>query len=100
MRFRFHFVQDVRVYHEEAELDGRDPQQDFVLYKESCESLASLMSEIQELKANGTKEGVSMCARKLMCHYRLLKANHSCRHTQFVVSVNLMNLNIYFVSSP
>lgn len=50
--------QDARVYSEEIELDGRDPEQDFLQYKESCESLATLMSEIQELKASGAKEGV------------------------------------------
>lgn len=48
----------MRVYSEEVELDGRDPEQDYLQYKESCESLASLMGEIQELKANGAKEGV------------------------------------------
>lgn len=46
------------MYSEEVELDARDPRQDFLQYKESCESLATLMSEIQELKANGAKEGV------------------------------------------
>lgn len=54
----FFLCQDVRVYSEEVELDGRDPEQDYLLYKESCESLATLMSEIQDLKANGAKEGV------------------------------------------
>lgn len=48
----------MRVYSEEVELDGRDPEQDYLLYKESCEGLATLMSEIQDLKANGAKEGV------------------------------------------
>lgn len=52
------FFQDARVYSEEVELDGRDPEQDYLQYKESCESLATLMSEIQDLKANGAKEGV------------------------------------------
>lgn len=54
----FCIFQDARVYSEEVELDGRDPEQDFLQYKESCESLATLMSEIQDLKANGAKEGV------------------------------------------
>lgn len=48
----------MRIYSEEVELDGRGPEQDYLQYKESCESLAQLMSEIQELKANGAKEGV------------------------------------------
>lgn len=51
-------VQDVRVYSEEVELDGKDAEQDYQQFKESCDSLAKLMSEIQELKANGAKEGV------------------------------------------
>lgn len=49
----------MRVYSEEVELDGKDAEQDFQQFKESCDSLATLMSEIQELKANGAKEGVS-----------------------------------------
>lgn len=54
----FLLFQDVRVYSEEVELDSRDAQQDYKQFKESCESLANLMSEIQNLKANGAKEGV------------------------------------------
>ncbi|CAG08561.1 unnamed protein product [Tetraodon nigroviridis] len=55
--------QDVRVYSEEVELDSRDAEQDYKQFKESCESLANLMSEIQNLKANGAKEGkeISKC---------------------------------------
>lgn len=58
-------VQDVRVYCEEVELDGKDAEQDYQQFKESCDSLAKLMSEIQELKANGAKEGVR--AKCLTC---------------------------------
>lgn len=54
----FNNTQDVRVYNEEVELDSKYPEQDYKQYKESCESLAKLMSEIQELKASGAKEGV------------------------------------------
>lgn len=62
----FLFFQDVRVYSEEVELDGRDPEQDFIQYKESCESLAGLMSEILDLKGNGAKDGVRItCLRPL-----------------------------------
>lgn len=46
------------MYSEEVELDGKDAEQDYQQFKESCDSLAKLMSEIQELKANGAKEGV------------------------------------------
>lgn len=48
------------MYSEEVELDGKDPEQDYLQYKECCESLATLMSEIQERKANGAKEGVGI----------------------------------------
>lgn len=75
LRFRFRIelicclfdcsLQDVRVYSEEVELDGKDAEQDYQQFKESCDSLAKLMSEIQELKANGAKEGVR--ARPLTC---------------------------------
>lgn len=46
------------MYSEEVELDSRDAKQDYKQFKESCDSLANLMSEIQNLKANGAKEGV------------------------------------------
>lgn len=55
--FFFNF-QDIRVYSEEVELDSRDAKQDYEQFKESCDSLANLMNEIQNLKANGAKEGV------------------------------------------
>ncbi len=51
--------QDVRVYNEEVELEVRDPQQDYMLYKDTCAALAKLMAEIQELKSGGAKVGVS-----------------------------------------
>lgn len=54
----------MRTYNEEAELEGRDPEQDYTLYKYTCEALATLMGEIQELKANGAKEGVSTFFKK------------------------------------
>lgn len=46
------------MYSEEVELNGRDPEQDYLQFKESCDSLGTLMNEIRELKANGAKEGV------------------------------------------
>uniref|UniRef100_H3DEQ7 THO complex 5 n=1 Tax=Tetraodon nigroviridis TaxID=99883 RepID=H3DEQ7_TETNG len=58
--------QDVRVYSEEVELDSRDAEQDYKQFKESCESLANLMSEIQNLKANGAKEGCVEVEQKRM----------------------------------
>lgn len=50
-------LQEVRTYNEEVELDYRNPEHDYLQYKETCESLATLMAEIQELKASGVKEG-------------------------------------------
>ncbi|KAG7244006.1 hypothetical protein INR49_006167 [Caranx melampygus] len=75
--------QDVRVYSEEVELDGRDPEQDYQLYKESCESLATLMSEIQELKANGAKEGCAEVEQRRMqscIHFMNLKKLNRLAH--------------------
>lgn len=75
--------QDVRVYNEEVELDSRDPEQDYLLYKESCESLATLMAEIQELKAKGAKEGSSEVEKRRMqscIHFMNLKKLNRLAH--------------------
>ncbi|CAL9708300.1 unnamed protein product [Knipowitschia caucasica] len=75
--------QDVRVYNEEVELDNRDPEQDFLQYKESCEHLSTLMAEIQELKANGAKDGSLEVERKRMqscIHFMNLKKLNRLAH--------------------
>uniref|UniRef100_A0A3Q1HK53 THO complex 5 n=1 Tax=Anabas testudineus TaxID=64144 RepID=A0A3Q1HK53_ANATE len=75
--------QDLRVYSEEVELDGRDPEQDFLQYKESCESLATLMSEIQDLKASGAKEGCAEIEQRRMqscIHFMNLKKLNRLAH--------------------
>ncbi|KAF3850890.1 hypothetical protein F7725_012662 [Dissostichus mawsoni] len=75
--------QDVRVYNEEVELDSRDPEQDFLQYKESCEGLATIMSEIQELKANGAKEGSAEVEQRRMqgcIHFMNLKKLNRLAH--------------------
>lgn len=75
--------QDVRVYNEEVELDSRDPEQDYTQYKESCESLATLMAEIQELKANGAKEGSAEVEQRRMqscIHFMNLKKLNRLAH--------------------
>uniref|UniRef100_A0A4W6G9E1 THO complex 5 n=1 Tax=Lates calcarifer TaxID=8187 RepID=A0A4W6G9E1_LATCA len=75
--------QDARVYSEEVELDSRDPEQDYLQYKESCESLATLMSEIQELKANGAKEGCAEVEQRRMqscIHFMNLKKLNRLAH--------------------
>uniref|UniRef100_A0AAQ5ZBA8 THO complex subunit 5 homolog n=1 Tax=Amphiprion ocellaris TaxID=80972 RepID=A0AAQ5ZBA8_AMPOC len=77
-------TQDVRVYSEEVELDGRSPDQDFLQYKESCESLATLMSEIQELKASGAKEGAKQ--RVDVLHLQLQNLLYEVMHLQKEIS--------------
>ncbi|KAG7489675.1 hypothetical protein JOB18_017890 [Solea senegalensis] len=75
--------QESRVYNEEVELDGRDPEQDYLQYKESCESLATLMNEIQELKANGAKEGCAEVEQRRMqscIHFMNLKKLNRLAH--------------------
>lgn len=82
----------MRVYSEEVELDSRDPEQDYLQYKESCESLATLMGEIQDLKANGAKEGV----RILYLRYTLslFDSNKHTLYIQVEVLLTLIHHNI------
>ena len=63
------------MYSEEVELDGRDPEQDYLQYKQTCESLAKLMGEIQELKANGAKDGVRHI------NHTLTDSQYRCKYT-------------------
>uniref|UniRef100_A0A673I6S6 THO complex subunit 5 homolog n=1 Tax=Sinocyclocheilus rhinocerous TaxID=307959 RepID=A0A673I6S6_9TELE len=73
--------QDVRVYNEEVELEARDPQQDYMLYKDTCAALAKLMAEIQELKAGGAKS-VEIEERRTQCsvHFITLKKLNRLAH--------------------
>ncbi|XP_051975771.1 THO complex subunit 5 homolog [Xyrauchen texanus] len=75
--------QDVRVYNEEVELEGREPQQDYMLYKNTCASLAKLMAEIQELKAGGAKDGsikIEERRRQSTVHFITLKKLNRLEH--------------------
>uniref|UniRef100_A0A8C7LCK7 THO complex subunit 5 n=1 Tax=Oncorhynchus kisutch TaxID=8019 RepID=A0A8C7LCK7_ONCKI len=75
--------QDVRVYSEEVELDGRDPEDDYQQYKLTCEALAQLMNDIQELKANGAKDGCAEVEQKRMqscIHFMSLKKLNRLAH--------------------
>ncbi|XP_073797895.1 THO complex subunit 5 homolog isoform X2 [Danio rerio] len=75
--------QDVRVYNEEVELEGRDPQQDYTLYKETCAALAKLMSEIQELKTSGAKDGsaeIELRRKQSSIHFITLKKLNRLAH--------------------
>uniref|UniRef100_A0A674MDH9 THO complex 5 n=1 Tax=Takifugu rubripes TaxID=31033 RepID=A0A674MDH9_TAKRU len=99
--------QEIRVYSEEVELDSRDAKQDYKQFKESCDSLANLMSEIQNLKANGAKEGVEqkrmqscilfMNLKKLnrLTHIRLKRGRdqtHEAKQRVDVLHLQLQNL--------
>ncbi|XP_041757123.1 THO complex subunit 5 homolog isoform X2 [Coregonus clupeaformis] len=75
--------QDVRVYSEEVELDGRNPEEDYQQYKLTCEALAKLMNDIQELKANGAKDGCAEVEEKRMqscIHFMSLKKLNRLAH--------------------
>uniref|UniRef100_A0A8C7EZ06 THO complex 5 n=1 Tax=Oncorhynchus kisutch TaxID=8019 RepID=A0A8C7EZ06_ONCKI len=75
--------QDIRVYSEEVELDGRDPEEDYQQYKLTCEALAKLMNDIQELKANGAKDGCVEVEEKRMqscIHFMSLKKLNRLAH--------------------
>lgn len=77
----------MRVYNEEVELDSKDPEQDYKQYKDSCESLAKLMSEIQELKASGAKEGVRMSISTT--HTNIMFCQHNSRKHRFILHMNI-----------
>uniref|UniRef100_A0AAZ3QZ83 THO complex 5 n=1 Tax=Oncorhynchus tshawytscha TaxID=74940 RepID=A0AAZ3QZ83_ONCTS len=76
--------QDVRVYSEEVELDGRDPEDDYQQYKLTCEALAQLMNDIQELKANGAKDGGKQ--RVDVLHLQLQNLLYEVMHLQKEIS--------------
>ncbi|KAF7701987.1 hypothetical protein HF521_001270 [Silurus meridionalis] len=102
--------QDVRTYNEEVELESRDHEQDYILYKNTCEALATLMSEIQELKASGAKEGsveveakrrqgcvhfITLKKLNRLSHMRLKKARdqtHEAKQKVDVLHLQLQNL--------
>lgn len=77
----------MRTYNEELELEARDPEQDYALYKNTCEALATLMSEIQELKASGAKEGVSL--------YKLKKTKTKPSYLELQPSATQANLPLF-----
>uniref|UniRef100_A0AAZ3R5J7 THO complex 5 n=1 Tax=Oncorhynchus tshawytscha TaxID=74940 RepID=A0AAZ3R5J7_ONCTS len=76
--------QDIRVYSEEVELDGRDPEEDYQQYKLTCEALAKLMNDIQELKANGAKDGGKQ--RVDVLHLQLQNLLYEVMHLQKEIS--------------
>uniref|UniRef100_A0A674F442 THO complex 5 n=1 Tax=Salmo trutta TaxID=8032 RepID=A0A674F442_SALTR len=73
----------LRTVDEEVELDGRDPEEDYQQYKLTCEALAKLMNDIQELKANGAKDGCAEVEEKRMqscIHFMSLKKLNRLAH--------------------
>ncbi|XP_066545545.1 THO complex subunit 5 homolog [Amia ocellicauda] len=75
--------QEVRVYSEEVELESRDPNQDYALYKQTCEDLAKLMAEIHELKTSGGKDSATEIEEKRLMgciHFMTLKKLNRLAH--------------------
>ncbi|XP_061117754.1 THO complex subunit 5 homolog isoform X2 [Conger conger] len=75
--------QDARVYNEDVELEGRDPAQDYDQYKDTCEALAKLMAEIQELKTNGSRDNsIEIEERRMQSciHFMTLKKLNRLAH--------------------
>ncbi|KAM4710497.1 THO complex subunit 5 isoform 2-T2 [Discoglossus pictus] len=78
-----HEEQEGRYYSEEAEVDSRNPKLDYELYKETCQDLQRLMSEIQELKSNGGKDGAAEIEAKRIescVHFMTLKKLNRLAH--------------------
>ncbi|XP_062858868.1 THO complex subunit 5 homolog [Trichomycterus rosablanca] len=102
--------QEVRTYNEEVELESRDPEQDYNLYKTTCEALANLMGEIHDLKASGAKEEspevearrregcihfITLKKLNRLSHMRLKKARdqtHEAKQKVDVLHLQLQNL--------
>ncbi|XP_029820775.1 THO complex subunit 5 homolog [Manacus vitellinus] len=77
------FLQDVRYYSEESEVDLRDPIKDYELYRETCQELQRLMAEIQELKSRGIKENASEIDERRVqscVHFMTLKKLNRLAH--------------------
>ncbi|XP_053558159.1 THO complex subunit 5 homolog isoform X2 [Bombina bombina] len=78
-----HDEQEGRYYSEEAEVDVRDPKMDYQLYKETCQDLQRLMSEIQDLKSKGSKDGAAEIEEKRVqscVHFMTLKKLNRLAH--------------------
>ncbi|XP_028681129.1 THO complex subunit 5 homolog isoform X1 [Erpetoichthys calabaricus] len=75
--------QEARVYMEEVELDMRDHSRDYVLYKQTCQSLVKLMSEIHDMKTNGSKDTAMEIEQRRMqgcIHFMTLKKLNRLAH--------------------
>ncbi|XP_026517004.1 THO complex subunit 5 homolog [Terrapene carolina triunguis] len=75
--------QDVKYYSEEAEVELRDPNKDYELYKQTCQELQRLMAEIQDLKSKGSKDSaVAIEERRIQScmHFMTLKKLNRLAH--------------------
>ncbi|CAM5160685.1 unnamed protein product [Eretmochelys imbricata] len=75
--------QDVKYYSEEAEVELRDPNKDYELYKQTCQELQRLMAEIQDLKSKGSKDSAAaMEERRIQScmHFMTLKKLNRLAH--------------------
>uniref|UniRef100_A0A670ZR27 THO complex subunit 5 n=1 Tax=Pseudonaja textilis TaxID=8673 RepID=A0A670ZR27_PSETE len=82
-RSRSDIDQDTRYYSEEAEVELRDPNRDYELYKQTCQDLQRLMAEIQELKSKGHKDNaVEIEERRIQScvHFMTLKKLNRLAH--------------------
>ncbi|KAE8634083.1 hypothetical protein XENTR_v10002196 [Xenopus tropicalis] len=78
-----HDEQEGRYYSEEAEVDVRDPREDYQLYKDTCLDLQRLMSEIQDLKNKGGKDSAMEIEEKKVqscVHFMTLKKLNRLAH--------------------
>ncbi|XP_026549360.1 THO complex subunit 5 homolog [Notechis scutatus] len=82
-RSRSDIDQDTRYYSEEAEVELRDPNRDYELYKQTCQDLQRLMAEIQELKSKGHKDNAAEIEERRIqscVHFMTLKKLNRLAH--------------------
>lgn len=75
--------QDAKYYSEEAEVELRDPNKDYELYKQTCQDLQRLMAEIQELKSKGNKDSAAEIEERRIqscVHFMTLKKLNRLAH--------------------
>ncbi|XP_036613559.1 THO complex subunit 5 homolog isoform X1 [Trichosurus vulpecula] len=74
---------DMKYYSEEAEVDVRDPNKDYDLYRFTCHELQRLMAEIQELKSRGSRDSASEIEERRLqscVHFMTLKKLNRLAH--------------------
>uniref|UniRef100_A0A5F8GF61 THO complex 5 n=1 Tax=Monodelphis domestica TaxID=13616 RepID=A0A5F8GF61_MONDO len=74
---------EMKYYSEEAEVDIRDPNKDYDLYRFTCHELQRLMAEIQELKSRGSRDSASEIEERRIqscVHFMTLKKLNRLAH--------------------